>query len=249
MRKPIIAANWKMNKTVSQTKEFMSEFIKKDFPDNIEVLVCPPYLGLQDAIADARGSKIMIGAQNMHYEDAGAYTGEVSPIMLGDLGVDYVIVGHSERRQYFAETNESVNKKVRAALKYNLKPIVCVGENLAEYEAGQTQAVISRQIEEGLAWLSADQVASLVIAYEPVWAIGTGKSSSPAEANQVIKEIRNQIKAIYDTETDQRVRIQYGGSVNPSNIQEYMGQSDIDGVLVGGASLEVDSFYNLVVFV
>ena len=249
MRKPIVAANWKMNKTVSQTKEFISDFVKKDLPDNIEVLVCPPYLGLQDALALAKGSKVKIGAQNMHFEDSGAYTGEVSPIMLGDLGVNYVIIGHSERRQYFAETDEIVNKKVRAAIKYNLKPIVCVGENLEEYESGQTQAVIARQIEEGLAWLSADQVADLVIAYEPVWAIGTGKSSSPDAANQVIADIRKQIKSIYDTETAQAVRIQYGGSVNSSNIQEYMGQSDIDGVLVGGASLEVDSFYDLVVFI
>jgi triosephosphate isomerase len=249
MRKPIIAANWKMNKTISQTEEFMRKLIAKELPENIEVVVCPPYIGLKDATLLAAGSKVKVGAQNMHYEDNGAFTGEISPIMLSDLAVHYVIIGHSERRQFFGETDELVNKKVHSAIKYGLTPILCVGESIEEREAGSTEAVLHMQIEQGLAWLTADQVANIVIAYEPIWAIGTGKSSSPELANQTIKGIRKHIQDIYDSVTAKCVRIQYGGSVNPDNIQEFLGQPDIDGALVGGASLSVDSFYDLVVFV
>ncbi|OEF97851.1 triose-phosphate isomerase [Desulfuribacillus alkaliarsenatis] len=247
MKKPIIAANWKMNKTVSETEEFIKKLSAKDIPEHIEAVVCPPFIGLKDAVKLKQGTAIKVGAQNMHFEEHGAYTGEVSPVMLSDLQVDYVILGHSERRQLFGETDEVINKKVHAAFKYGLYPILCVGETLEQMEAGDTEVLIQKQLELGLAWLSANQVADMVIAYEPVWAIGTGKSSNPELANQTIKQIRKYIQDIYDTSTAKSVRIQYGGSVKPENIKDYLKQSDIDGALVGGASLQVESFYKLLV--
>lgn len=246
-RMPIIAANWKMHKTVSETVEFLSKLKTKDLPRYLDIVVCPTFVGLSEAVKFAAGSAIKIGAQNMYFEEKGAYTGEISPMMLSDLSVQYVILGHSERRQLFMETDELINKKVHSAFAYGITPILCVGETLEQREMQQTEEVLRVQIERGLAWLSAIQVEQIVIAYEPVWAIGTGRSSSPEEANMTIQKIREHIQEIYDTMTAQRVRIQYGGSVNPENIRQYLDQSDIDGALVGGASLSVESFYNLLV--
>lgn len=247
MRQPIIAANWKMNKTISETEEFLKKLKIKEIPDHMEAVVCPPFIGLKDAVTLTQGTAIKIGAQNMHFEESGAFTGEVSPVMLSDLSVDYVIIGHSERRQLFLETNEIINKKVHAAFKYGMVPILCIGETLEEREAGKTNEVLQNQVDQGLAWLSANQVATMVIAYEPVWAIGTGKSSNPQEANETIQGIRKHVQSIYDSATAKSLRIQYGGSVKPENIKEYLKQSDIDGALVGGASLNVESFFSLLV--
>lgn len=246
-RMPIIAANWKMHKTVSETTEFLSKLKANDLPKYLEIVVCPAFIGLAEAVKLAKDSVIKIGAQNMHFEEKGAYTGEISPMMLSDLSVQYVIIGHSERRQYFMETDDLINKKVRSAFAYGITPILCVGETLEQREMQQTEEVLRAQIERGLAWLSAKQVGEMVIAYEPVWAIGTGKSSSPQEANLTIQGIRKHIQEIYDTMTAQQIRIQYGGSVNAENIRQYLDQSDIDGALVGGASLSVESFFSLLV--
>lgn len=246
MRKPIIAGNWKMNKTIGEAKTFVQE-VKGLVPSSAKVdsVVCAPALFLDCLVDNSAGSDLKIGAQNMHFEDNGAFTGEVSPVALKDLDVAYVIIGHSERREMFAETDETVNKKTHAALKHGLVPIVCCGETLEEREAGKTNDVVRGQMEKGLAGLTEEQVKTVVVAYEPIWAIGTGKSSSATEANETCAYIRTIIAGMFSQEAADAVRIQYGGSVKPENIKEYLGQSDIDGALVGGASLDHQSFLQL----
>lgn len=246
MRKPIIAGNWKMFKTISESLSFVSEVKGKAEVDGVESVLCAPYTNLPALVEAVKGTSIKIGAQNMHWEENGAFTGEISGVMLADLGVHYVILGHSERRQYFAETDETVNKKAHAAFKYGITPIICVGEKLEEREAGQTKEVCRVQTEGALQGLSAEQVSASVIAYEPIWAIGTGKSSTADDANEVTSYIREVIANLYSTEVANAVRIQYGGSVKPNNVNEYMSKSDIDGALVGGASLEPASYIALV---
>lgn len=246
MRKPIIAGNWKMNKTVSEAVQFMQEIIGKAETPSVESVVCAPFVSLPALVDQAKGTSIKIGAQNMHFEENGAYTGEVSGPMLKELGVQYVILGHSERRAMFAETDEMVNKKVHAAFKNGLIPIICVGEKLEEKEAGRTKEVCKVQVEAALQGLNQEQISQVVIAYEPIWAIGTGKSSTAEDAQEVIAYIRNQVKASFGAEAAANIRIQYGGSVKPNNIQSFMRMEDIDGALVGGASLEPSSYIELV---
>jgi triosephosphate isomerase (TIM) len=246
MRKPIIAGNWKMNKTLSEATAFLEEvsnLIPKQ--DVIDTVVCAPALFLDQLVQAAKGTDVKIGAQNMHFEESGAFTGEISPIALADLGVSYVILGHSERREMFNETDEAVNKKAHAAFAHQLTPIVCCGETLEQREAGETNDFVGSQIEKGLAGLSEDQLKQAVIAYEPIWAIGTGKSSSAQDANEVCAHIRSVVADKFSNEAAAAIRIQYGGSVKPENIKEYMAQPDIDGALVGGASLKTDSFLQL----
>ncbi|SFM24987.1 triosephosphate isomerase [Paenibacillus sp. 1_12] len=246
MRKPIIAGNWKMFKTVSEATAFINEVKGQAEVDGVDSVICAPYISLPALVEAVKGTTLKIGAQNLHWEDNGAYTGEISGVMLKDLGVDYVIIGHSERRAYFAETDETVNKKVHAAFKHGLTPIVCVGEKLEEREAGETKTVCKVQTEAAFAGISAEQAAQVVVAYEPIWAIGTGKSSTAADANEVISYIRELIAGLYSQSVADAVRIQYGGSVKPFNIGEYMQEADIDGALVGGASLEPASYTQLV---
>ncbi|KAF9124479.1 hypothetical protein BGX30_000920 [Mortierella sp. GBA39] len=235
-----------MFKTVPEAKTFIEEVKGKVEVEGVESVICAPFTNLPALVEAVKGTSIKIGAQNLHFEDNGAFTGEISGVMLKDLGVDYVIIGHSERRQYFAETDETVNKKVQAAFRHDLTPIVCVGEKLEEREAGQTKDVCKVQTEAAFQGLSAEQAAQVVIAYEPIWAIGTGKSSTAQDANEVISYIRSLVEGLYGKEVADQVRIQYGGSVKPENVKEYMGQSDIDGALVGGASLQPASFIQLV---
>lgn len=246
MRTPIIAGNWKMFKTAGEAAQFAQEIKGKAEVAGVESVVCAPFTALPALIEAVKGTSIKVGAQNLHYEDNGAYTGEISGVMLKDLGVDYVIIGHSERRAYFAESDEIVNKKVHAAFKHGLTPIVCVGEKLEEREADQTKSVCKVQTEAAFAGLSAEQAAAVVVAYEPIWAIGTGKSSTADDANEVISYIRSVIAGQFGEPIASKVRIQYGGSVKPANVAEYMSQSDIDGALVGGASLEPASYIQLV---
>ncbi len=245
-RTPIIAGNWKMFKTVSEAKAFFADVKGKAEVAGVESVICAPYTVLPALVEAAKGTSIAIGAQNVHFEDNGAYTGEISGVMLKDLGVKYVIIGHSERRAYFVETDEIVNKKMHAAFKHDLLPIVCVGEKLEEREAGQTKEVCKVQTEAAFKGLSAEQAVQVVVAYEPVWAIGTGKSSTSEDAQDVIGYIRSIVAGLYDQAVADAVRIQYGGSVKPNNVAEYMGQTDIDGALVGGASLEPESYIALV---
>lgn len=244
-RKPIIAGNWKMFKTVSEAVSFVNE-VKGSTSQGVESVICSPFTNLPALVEAVKGTDVHVGAQNLHFEDNGAFTGEISGVMLKDLGVEYVIIGHSERRAYFAETDEIVNKKVVAAFKHGLKPILCVGEKLEEREAGQTKDVCKVQTEAAFAGISAEQAAQVVIAYEPIWAIGTGKSSTAADAQDVIGYIRELVSGLYGASVADAVRIQYGGSVKPNNIAEYMAQPDIDGALVGGASLESASYIQLV---
>ncbi|WP_462411041.1 triose-phosphate isomerase [Neobacillus sp. Marseille-QA0830] len=246
MRKPIIAGNWKMNKTLPEAKSFAEE-VKGLIPasDKMDSVICAPALFLQSLLEVTEGSEVKIGAQNMHFEESGAFTGEISPKALADLGVHYVIIGHSERREMFNETDESVNKKVQSAFKYNLTPIVCCGETLEQRENGETNQLVGDQVAKALQGLTEEQVKQTVIAYEPIWAIGTGKSSTSADANEVCAHIRQVVGKEFSEDVANAVRIQYGGSVKPENIKEYMAQPDIDGALVGGASLEPQSFLKL----
>ncbi len=246
MRKKVIAGNWKMNMLPGEAIEFINELTPLVKDTKNEVILCVPYTDLFYALLTAQNTNIKIGAQNMHFEESGAYTGEVSGKMLKSINVEYVIIGHSERRQYFAETDETVNKKVKAAFKYGLKPIVCVGETLEEREAGKTTDKITKQTELALEGLTNEQVENTIIAYEPIWAIGTGKTATSEDANNSIKEIRNKIEEIYGQETASRVIIQYGGSVKSSNAKELFEMSDIDGGLVGGASLKAEEFSKIV---
>ncbi len=239
MRTPIIAGNWKMNKTAVSAVQFVRE-IRHGLQNiqGIDKVVCPPYIAIPAVYDALQATNIGIGAQNMHYAASGAYTGEAAPDMLTPF-CQYVILGHSERRAYFAETDEAVNKKVKAALAHNLTPIICCGESLEQNEAGQTQAFVSGQVKVALAGLSHAQVATCVIAYEPIWAIGTGKSATAAQAGSIIGlSVRGAIADLFGEETAQQVRIQYGGSVNENNIAEYMSHPDIDGALIGGAALK-----------
>ncbi len=246
MRRKVIAGNWKMNMLPGEAIEFITALTPLVKDTENEVILCVPYTDLFYSLLTAQNTNIKIGAQNMHFEESGAYTGEVSGKMLKSINVEYVIIGHSERRQYFNETDETVNKKVKAAFKYGLKPIVCVGETLEEREAGKTADIITKQTELALEGLTNEQVENTIIAYEPIWAIGTGKTATSEDANNSIKEIRNKIGEIYGQETASRVIIQYGGSVKSSNAKELFSMSDIDGGLVGGASLKAEEFSKIV---
>jgi triosephosphate isomerase len=248
-RKPIIAGNWKMNMTAPQARDLAGKLVPlvAGVKDR-EIVLGPPFTSLP-AVAEAiRGTNIVLAAQNLHWEDKGAFTGEISADMLLDSGCKYVIIGHSERRQYFGETDEAVNRKTMQALKKGLLPIVCVGETLAEREAGKLNEIISRQVTGGLKDVSSDDMKKIVIAYEPVWAIGTGKTATPEQANEVHAVIRQKVKALYSADIADGLRIQYGGSVTPDNVSRLMAMPDIDGALVGGASLKPDSFAALVAF-
>lgn len=247
MRVPIIAGNWKMHKTVEEAVALVRQ-MRRGLSEvkSVERVLCPPFIALGAVREVLQATEIKLGAQDMFWEEQGAYTGEISPLMLRDL-CDYVIIGHSERRQYFAETDETVHRKVVAALAHNLTPIICVGENLQQNEAGATEQVVSSQVRAALMGLSAEQARGLVIAYEPIWAIGTGKPATGAVANRVIGlVIRGTIVDLYDETTASAVRIQYGGSVKPDNIEEFMVQPEIDGALVGGASLDAHDFVEIV---
>lgn len=249
MRRPIIAGNWKMHKTVERSINLTGELVELlSDVKNVEIVVCPPFTALDAVLDIAAGTKIDVGAQNMHWEMEGAFTGEVSPLMLKQMGCKYVIIGHSERREYFAETNENVNRKVISAFNYSLIPIMCVGEKLEHREQGITNQVIEKQVREGLANIEPSRIDNLVVAYEPVWAIGTGKTASNEDAQQVISFIRQTIASMYGAELAEKIRILYGGSVKPENISELMKEKDIDGALVGGASLEAKSFAEIVKF-
>jgi triosephosphate isomerase len=238
MRTPIIAGNWKMNYGPGEAEEFVAGILPGLHEIHaVERVLCPPSVSLMTVYTAILGSEVKLGAQNMFYEPKGAYTGEIAPTMLQGI-CDYVIVGHSERRGYFGETDELVNKKVRAALAYNLKPIVCVGERLEQREGGETEQVIAAQMHGSLGNLPAERVREIVIAYEPIWAIGTGKAATAQDAVQVVQQIRALVAQMYGAETAQAVRIQYGGSVTAANIQEFVSQPEIDGALVGGASLK-----------
>lgn len=246
MRVPIIAGNWKMHKTIQESLDLVREMRRGlNEIQGVEKVIVPSFVSLNAVAELLRPTSIRLGAQNMHWEEQGAYTGEVSPLMLQGL-CQYVIIGHSERRTYFGETNETVNRKIRAAFDHGLLPIMCVGENLEQNEAGDTETFVSKQIREGLAGLTAEQVSKIVIAYEPIWAIGTGRAATGAEANRIIGlVIRGTVADLYDEPTAQSTRVQYGGSVKPTNVAEFMSQPDIDGALVGGASLKAADFVEL----
>ncbi|MEW6105190.1 MAG: triose-phosphate isomerase [Bacillota bacterium] len=247
MRRRIIAGNWKMNKTRDEAVDLVGD-LKEMLADvgDVEVVVCPPFTAL-DAVREAlRGSNIELGAQNMHWEEEGAFTGEISPLMLRNLGCMYVILGHSERRTYFGETDETVNRKVKSAMANGLLPIICVGETLDERDAGKTEEVVVRQTKAALSGVKTNGAERIVIAYEPVWAIGTGRTASADEANRVIHIIRQSVAEVFNERIAQEVRIQYGGSVKPQNIADFLGQPEIDGALVGGASLDPASFAAIV---
>ncbi|MBU3073839.1 triose-phosphate isomerase [Clostridium estertheticum] len=246
MRKGIIAGNWKMNKTVAQAVTLIEEMKPLVKDAKCDVVVCPTFLCLDAVIKATKGTNIKVGAQNMFFEESGAFTGEISPGMLEDIGVDYVIIGHSERRQYFNETDEAVNKKLKAAYSHNIIPILCVGETLSDREGNITEKVLASQVKLDLEGLIKEQVEKLVIAYEPIWAIGTGKTATADQANETIAFIRATVGAMFGSEVAEKVRIQYGGSVKPSTIKEQMAKSDIDGGLIGGASLKAQDFAGIV---
>lgn len=247
MRKPIIAGNWKLNHNIKEAIELVTE-LKRELSDtnDVEIVVCPVFTAVASVAEVLMESNIGTGAQDLYWEDSGAFTGEVSAPLIKEAGAEYVIIGHSERRQYFGETNETVNKKLKAALAANLTPIVCVGEVLEERESGKTFDVVQKQCEESLTGISSEEVEKTVIAYEPVWAIGTGKTATPDQAEEVHKFIRELLAKLHSEEVANTIRIQYGGSVKPDNTAELMGQPDIDGALVGGASLKSDSFTAIV---
>lgn len=246
MRKKVIAGNWKMNMLPDATIRFIDELTPLVKSTQSEVILCVPYTDLFYALLTAQNTNIKIGAQNMHWEESGAYTGEVSAQMLKSIGVEYVIIGHSERRQYFNETDETVNKKIKSAFNVGLKPIVCVGESLEERESGKAVEKVTNQVKLALEGLTENQVEDVIIAYEPIWAIGTGKTATSEDANNMIKQIRQEISKLYGQIVAERVIIQYGGSVKASNCKELFSTSDIDGALVGGASLNADEFAKIV---
>lgn len=246
MRRKVIAGNWKMNMLPNEAIDYIQAFEPLVKDANAEVILCVPYTDLFYCLMNAQGTNIKIGAQNMHFAETGAYTGEVSGKMLKSVGVEYVIIGHSERRQYYNETDESVNKKLKAAFEYELKPIVCVGETLEEREAGKTEEIITTQTRLALNGLTPEQVKNTIVAYEPIWAIGTGKTATSEDANNSIKSIRAEIRKIYGEEVAENVIIQYGGSVKSTNAKELFSCTDIDGGLVGGASLKPDEFSKIV---
>ena len=247
MRKKVIAGNWKMNKLLGEAVQFVDD-VKERVPSNekVEAVVCAPFPYLPTLVEKANGTSVEIAAQNMHFEDNGAFTGEVSPEMLKDIGVTYVVLGHSERREMFAETDETVNKKAHAAFKHGLVPIICVGETLEQREANETMTIVENQVKAALEGLTEEQVKEAIVAYEPIWAIGTGKTATSEQANEVCTHIRKTVAQTVSEAASEALRIQYGGSVKPANVDELLAQSDIDGALVGGASLEADSFLQLV---
>ena len=246
MRRKVIAGNWKMNMLPNEAIEYITALdpLVKDTKN--DVIICVPYTDLFYSLLTVQGTNIHVGAQNVFYKETGAYTGEVSPKMLKCINVEYVIIGHSERRQYFAETDETVNLKLKASLNEGLKPIVCVGETLEQREANETEKRITSQVENALKDLTGEEVRNTIIAYEPIWAIGTGKTATAEDANESIKKIRNKIKELYGEEVSEEVIILYGGSVKPENAKELFSMSDIDGGLVGGASLKADTFSKIV---
>ena len=246
MRRKIIAGNWKMNMLPNEAMNFINGLAPLVKDTNCEVVLCVPYTDLFYSLLTAQETNIKIGAQNMHYEERGAYTGEIAPEMLTSINVEYVIIGHSERRQYFNETDESVNKKIKVAISHGLKPILCLGETEKQRDIGMAEEVICQQTELALEGLSNEEVEKVIIAYEPIWAIGTGNVASKDDANNAIKQIRNKVKELYGDETSQNVSILYGGSVKKDNAKELFNTSDIDGALVGGASLKVDEFYEII---
>ena len=244
MQKPLISGNWKMNTKLEEAENLVRAMVAElDSIDNVGKVLCPPFISLAAIKQLIKGTSIELGAQNMYFEDKGAYTGEISPIMLADL-CDFVILGHSERRQYFTETDELINKKVKKALESGLKPILCVGESLEDNETDRTEQKITRQVNAGLAGIS--PTSQLVIAYEPIWAIGTGKAATGKQANTTISLIRTIVANLWDKKTAEEIRILYGGSVTSSNIAEFIAEVDIDGALVGGASLKADEFVSIV---
>ena len=247
MRKPVIAGNWKMYKTASDTTSFISEFkpLVSDVA-NCEIVICPPFTSLNSAKGALKGSNIKLAAQDIFWEEKGAFTGEVSSSMLLDVGCEYVVIGHSERRQFFGETDDSVNKKISAALKATLTPIVCIGESLSQREKGQTFTVLETQIREGFKGITREQMVKMIIAYEPIWAIGTGKTATNSQAEEAHIFIRKTVGGMFGPDVSDKVRILYGGSVKPENISGLMEQPNIDGALVGGASLDPQSFAKLV---
>lgn len=248
MRKPIIAGNWKMNGTIASGSILIEAFnnVLEGMDLSCDVVVCPPFTALERAVTLTRNTAIEVGAQTMDYHDAGAFTGEISPLMLTEVGVSYVIIGHSERREYYGETDETVNAKIKSAFRHNLIPIVCVGESLEQREAGHTLEWITSQLKGALQDIPKEQVSRLIIAYEPIWAIGTGKTATAAQAETVCKSIRDYIRSVYGHDVSDRVRIQYGGSVKSDNSKQILGQPNIDGALVGGASLVVDDFVEII---
>ncbi len=247
MRTPIVAGNWKMHKTPAEAEAFVRELapLLEKF-DKVERVVCPPFVAIPAVSAALKGTAVKVGAQDVHYEDQGAFTARISPPMLKGL-VEYVIIGHSECRRDLGHTDEIVNKKAKAALAHGLKPIIAVGESLAQNEAGETETFVSQQIRGAFDGIPADRVLSIVVAYEPIWAIGTGRSAEPGVVNEIIRRaIRNTLAGLYGDEVAKYVRIQYGGSVKPNNMADFISQPEIDGALVGGASLKVDSFTELI---
>ncbi len=246
MRKKVIAGNWKMNMLPNEAMNFISGLQPYAEDANCEVILCVPYTDLFYSLLTAQDTKIKIGAQNMHWEERGAYTGEIAPEMLTSINVEYVIIGHSERRQYFNETDETVNKKIKSAVAHGLKPIVCIGETLKQRELNLTNEVISQQIELALKDVPEEKMEEIIIAYEPVWAIGTGKVATKEDANNTIKEIRAQIETLFNEEVAQNVSILYGGSVKAENAKEIFETSDIDGALIGGASLKLSEFKEII---
>jgi len=248
-RKPLIAANWKMYKTPSQSSEFVAVFLPLVHGHTRdEIVLCPPFVDIAAVVAATHGSKVHVGGQNMHWQEEGAFTGEISAGMLAAAGCTYVILGHSERRQFFGETDETVNQKLHAALKHKLIPIVCVGELLAERETGKTEEVLLRQTARGLIGVAPDLARHIVIAYEPVWAIGTGKTATPEMAAEAHLIIRSQVARSLGREIAENMRILYGGSVKPENAMSLLNQPEIDGALVGGASLDPHSFAKIVLY-
>ncbi len=246
MRTPIIAGNLKMNNNIEESIKLVAEIKNFDLDKGVEVVLCVPFTNIKDVKTAIKGTNIKIGAQNMHWEESGAFTGEISPLMLKELEVDYVILGHSERRQYFNETDETVNKKIKSALSHDIKPIICVGETLEEKEAWKEKEIVESQVIKAFKDIDRKEIEKIVIAYEPIWAIGTGKTASADDANGMIGFIRETIDKIYGEEERQKIRIQYGGSVKPGNISELMEKEEIDGALVGGASLKAEDFVKLI---
>lgn len=248
MRRPVIAANWKMHMTAGETRVLAEQLLScRDRAAEVEIVICPPFTSLAQACDTLRDTGLQVGGQNMHWENAGAFTGEISPLMLKDLGCSHVIIGHSERRQLFGETDAAINLKLKAALCHGLIPIFCLGETLEQREKNVTEKICAKQLEQGLAGIQSWDLAKTIIAYEPVWAIGTGRTASPADAQSVISFIRRKLGKLYSQAADQ-VRILYGGSVKPDTINGLMAQPDIDGALVGGASLDAASFAKIVNF-
>ena len=241
-RKAIIAGNWKMNKTATEAAELIDALIPAVKDAGCEVVICVPFTDLVTAVAKTKGTNIHVGAENVHFEKSGAYTGEISADMLTDLGVEYVVVGHSERRQYFAETDETVNKRAKAALAGGLKPIICVGESLAQREQGVTEELVRMQVKIALNGVTADELKNVVIAYEPIWAIGTGKTATADQAQEVCAAIRKVVGELYGEDAAKALTVQYGGSMNAKNAEELLGKPDVDGGLIGGASLKADQF-------